>query len=95
MIILELSIFLLSVIFLSFSLAGLGSLLSFELNRNFFEEIFLGFVIVALVITSSHTFSLKLTFDKFTSFFSGLFLFYKNKNSFDFLKKKKIYSICF
>ena len=41
--------------FLSFSFTGFGSLISFELNRNFFEEIFLGFVIVALVITS-HTF---------------------------------------
>ena len=88
MIILELSIFLLSVIFLSFSLAGLGSLLSFELNRNFFEEIFLGFVIVALVITFTHFF-FKINFlISLLVFLVGLFLFYKNKNSFDFLKKK-------
>ena len=88
MIILELSIFLLSVIFISFSLAGLGSLLSFELNRNFFEEIFLGFVIVALVITFTHFF-FKINFlISLLVFLVGLFLFYKNKNSFDFLKKK-------
>ena len=88
MIILELSIFLLSVIFISFSLAGLGSLINFELNRNFFEEIFLGFVIVALVITLTHFF-FKINFlISLLVFFVGLFLFYKNKNSFDFLKKK-------
>ncbi len=89
MIILELSIFLLSVIFISFSLAGLGSLINFELNRNFFEEIFLGFVIVALVITFTHFF-FKINFlISLLVFLVGLFLFYKNKNSFDFLKKKK------
>ena len=39
-----------------FFICWLGSLISFELNRNFFEEIFLGFVIVALVITLTHFF---------------------------------------
>ena len=88
MIILELSIFLISIILLSFSFAGFGSLISFELNRNFFEEIFLGFVIVALVITLTHFF-FKINFlISLLVFLVGLFLFYKNKNSFDFLKKK-------
>ena len=93
MIILELSIFLISIILLSFSFAGFGSLISFELNRNFFEEIFLGFVIVALVITLTHFF-FKINFlISLLVFLVGLFLFYKNKNSFDFLKKKKKFTL--
>ena len=56
MIILELFIFLVSIIFFCCILSGYGSLISDRNVNSFFEEIFLGFLIISLITTFIHFF---------------------------------------
>ena len=56
MIILEFFLFFLSIIIVSVSIAGFGSLFSTKPKSNFFLEIFLGFIIISLIITITHFF---------------------------------------
>ena len=56
MIILELSLFFLSIIIVSVSIAGFGSLLSSKTVNNFFIDICFGFIIISILITTFHFF---------------------------------------
>ena len=57
MIILELLVFLITIIFLSLSFSGIGSLITFNTKSDFFINIFFGFIVVSLIVTFIHFFS--------------------------------------
>ncbi|MFL2894805.1 MAG: LIC_10190 family membrane protein [Candidatus Pelagibacter sp.] len=90
MIFLELLIFFISLITLSLSISGYGSLLTFNSRNNLFVDIFFGFVSISLIITILHFF-FKINFLINTIIFAlGLIIFYKKRNiNFLILFKKK------
>lgn len=80
-----------------FSLLGLGQILIHKFNKNFFESIFFGFIVIAFLITFVHFF-FKINIYLFYIIFSigfllGIkkFLFFKKVNK----KKLVIYSLIF
>ena len=91
MIIFELFIFLVSIIFFSCILSGYGSLISGRNVNNFFEEIFLGFLIISLITTFIHFF---LKIDLIISgiiFLIGFIFFLKKKNFLNIFRINKFY----
>ena len=52
----EIVLFFLSIILLSTSIAGYGSLIKLKNNDNLFTNIFLGFAVISLIITVIHFF---------------------------------------
>ena len=94
MIILEIILFFLSIIVLSVSIAGYGSILSQNTKSNFLNDVFLGYLIISLVVTFLHLFfSISFLLNIFI-FICGLFIFYKknlNLNNLKLLKKKNIF----
>ena len=94
MIILEIILFFLSIIVLSVSIAGYGSILSQNIKSNFLNDVFLGYLIISLVVTFLHLFfSISFVLNIFI-FICGLFIFYKknlNLNNLKLLKKKNIF----
>ncbi len=90
MMILELLVFLISIIVLSLSFSGIGSLITFNTKSNFFINIFFGFIVISLIITLTHLF-FKINFLISTSiFFLGIILFFNNKKHLIFLEKKNL-----
>ena len=91
MIILELLIFFLSIVVISIAIAGFGSLLSNEIANNFFLDIFFGFIIISILITSFHFFFEIASFPKILILLIGLTIFFKKKNKiyYKLLIKKK------
>ena len=90
MIILELLVFLISIIVLSLSFSGIGSLITFNTKSNFFINIFFGFIVISLIITLTHLF-FKINFLISTSiFFLGIILFFKKKKYLIFFEKKNL-----
>ena len=87
MIILELFLFFLSITIFSISFAGYGSFLTDKDKSNFFLDIFFGFILISLIVTSIHFF-FKINFSiNILILFLGLIIFYKNKkNSLDLSK---------
>ena len=53
---LEILIFTISIVILSLSISGYGSLTSLNLKKNFFLDFFLGLIIISLIITLVHFF---------------------------------------
>ena len=90
MMILELLVFLITIIVLSLSFSGIGSLITFNTKSNFFIDIFFGFIVISLIITLTHLF-FKINFLISTSiFFLGIILFFNNKKHLIFLEKKNL-----
>ena len=89
MIILEFFLFFLSIIIVSVSIAGFGSLFSTKPKSNFFLEIFLGFIIISLIITIIHFFFKINLLIAFLIFSFGLLIFFIKKKL-SFLKIFKI-----
>ena len=90
MMILELLVFLISIIVLSLSFSGIGSLITFNTKSNFFIDIFFGFIVISLIITLTHLF-FKINFLISTSiFFLGIIFFFNNKKHLIFLEKKNL-----
>ena len=56
MILFKTLIFFLSLLFLSTSVAGFGRILLSKISRNFFQDVFLGFVTISFIITIIHFF---------------------------------------
>ena len=56
MVILELLVFFIIVILISFSFSGIGSLISFDKKSDFFINIFFGFIATSLLVTFIHFF---------------------------------------
>ena len=94
MIILEIILFFLSIILLSVSIAGYGSILSKNTKSNFLNDVFLGYLIISLVVTFLHFFfSISFILSIFI-FICGLIIFYKknlNLNNLKLLKKINIF----
>ena len=91
MIIFELFIFLIIIIFFFCILSGYGSLISGRNVNNFFEEIFLGFLIISLITTFIHFF---LKIDLIISgiiFLIGFIFFLKKKNFLNIFRINKFY----
>ena len=96
MILLELFLFLLSIVFLSVSIAGYGSFLSKKIQSNFFLDIFLGFIIISLIITFYHFFFKVNVIINLFIFIFGLIFFFKKKNFssiFSVVKKSSILNL--
>ena len=94
MIILEIILFFLSIILLSVSIAGYGSILSKNTKSNFLNNVFLGYLMISLVVTFLHFFfSISFILSIFI-FICGLIIFYKknlNLNNLKLLKKINIF----
>ena len=94
MILYQILIFLVSIIFISLSIAGYGRIINLNLKRNFFLDIFLGVVIISFIITSLHFFLKINLLISFLIFTSGILAFFYKKNSSD-LKIFQIRNIYF
>ncbi len=86
MILLEFLLFLLSIVFLSVSIAGYGSFLSNKIQSNFFLDIFLGITVISLIITIYHFFYKVNIIINFLIFTFGLIFFFKKKKTLNILK---------
>ncbi len=94
MISLELFLFFFSITILSISIAGYGSFLTTKKKSDFFLDIFFGYILISLIITSIHFFLKINIFINILILFFGLIIFYKNKkNSLNFsnISKKKFF----
>ncbi len=91
MILLEFVLLFLSIFIFSTSIAGFGSLLSAKIKSNFFLDIFLGFIVISIIITTYHFFFKIETYTKFLVLLVGLLIFFIKKNILDLTKliKKK------
>ena len=89
----QLLIFFVSVVLISISISGYGSLMKTGIKKNFLLNIFLGFIVISFVITIIHFFFKINLLISFLIFFIGILIFLIKKNlviSY-FLKKKLIY----
>ena len=96
MIFFHILIFFLSIILLSASISGYGSLIKLRLENNFFLDVFLGLVVISLIITVIHLFFKIDLIISFFIFLSGLILFFKRKKAYFsviFLRKNFFYLI--
>ncbi len=94
MIFFQILLFFVSIIFLSLSISGYGSLINLNVKKNFFLEVFLGFIIISFLITTIHFFfkiDLKISF---LIFIIGFFILIK-KSKIDFLSFFKTTNIRF
>ena len=82
MIFFQILIFIVSITFLALSISGYGRLVNLSIKKNFFLDIFLGFILISLIITIFHFF-LKINVLISVLIFSLgiLFFFYKKKIS--------------
>ena len=83
MIVLELTLFFLSIIIISVAIAGFGSLISNKAENNLFLDIFFGFIIISILITTFHFFYEIESFLKILVLLIGLTIFFKKKKTFD------------
>ncbi len=84
MIVLELTLFFLSIIIISVAIAGFGSLLSNKAENNLFLDIFFGFIIISILITTFHFFYEIESFFKILILLIGLMIFFKKKKTFNY-----------
>ena len=79
MIILELITIFISIFLISISFAGYGSLINLKIENNYFIDIFLGFIIIAFLISTIHFF-LKINFLISSVIFTlGIIIYFKKK----------------
>ncbi len=91
----EIVLFFLSIILLSTSIAGYGSLIKLKNNDNLFTNIFLGFAVISLIITVIHFFFSINLLISFLMFFFGIFIFFlkKRKNFTNIIERKNVYFV--
>ena len=56
MIFFQILMFIVSIILLSLSISGYGRIANLNIKKNFFLDIFLGLIVIALIITFVHFF---------------------------------------
>ena len=89
MIFFEVLLFLVGISVISLSVAGYGSLLSVNKEKNLFLDIFLGFVAISFIVTLIHFFLKINLLINISIFIFGLMVFFKNRNfNFSILHKK-------
>jgi hypothetical protein len=86
--ILNLLLFITGIILISFSISGLGRLLTYKFENNLFLDTFFGFIIVSFVTTFLHFFFRINYFVSFLLFLIGLISFF-NKQNITYLKVHK------
>ena len=91
----EILLFTTSIVLVSLSISGYGRLINFQVNDNFFIDIFLGLVIITFIITTFHFFyNINIIFSFFILIFKLIIFFYKKKFIFSrLLEKKNIFSL--
>ncbi len=89
----QILIFVMGIVLLSLSISGYGRLINLSVKKNFFLDIFLGFILITFLITIIHFFfKLNLFISIFIFIFGILFFFYKKKiSSLRFIKVSNIY----
>ncbi len=89
----QILIFVMGIVLLSLSISGYGRLINLSVKKNFFLDIFLGFILITFLITIIHFFfKLNLFISIFIFIFGILFFFYKKKiSSLRFIKVANIY----
>ena len=89
----QILIFVMGIVLLSLSISGYGRLINLSVKKNFFLDIFLGFILITFLITIIHFFfKLNLFISIFIFIFGILFFFYKKKiSSLKFIKVSNIY----
>ena len=95
MILFQLLIFVVSIVLLSLSISGYGRIANLDIKKNFFLDIFLGFILISLIITVIHFFFKINLIVSVLIFVLGLYLFfYKKKlSAIEFIKIDNIYYI--
>ena len=93
MILFQILIFIISIILVSVSISGYGRIIKLNIQKNFFLDIFLGFVSLTLIITITHFFSKISILISFVLFILGIvFFFFKKKiSSLKFLEFRSLY----
>ncbi len=86
-------IFFVTVVVVSIAVSGYGSLIKLDIRKDFFLNIFLGFIVISFVITFIHFFFKINLLISFLIFFNGILIFLIKKNFFisQSLNKKLIY----
>ena len=86
-------IFFVTVVAVSIAVSGYGSLIKLDIRKDFFLNIFLGFIVISFVITFIHFFFKINLLISFLIFFNGILIFLIKKNFFisQSLNKKLIY----
>ena len=89
----QILIFVMGIVLLSLSISGYGRLINLSVKKNFFLDIFLGFILITFLITIIHFFfKLNLFISILIFIFGILFFFYKKKiSSLRFIKVANIY----
>ena len=96
MIIIEAAYFITFCFFTIFSLSGLGQILIYKVNKNFFESVFYGFIVAAFFITLIHFFVKISIYLSLIILLAGFILGLKSYFSkIKFKKKLFIYSLIF
>ena len=79
MIFFQILVFIISIFLLSLSLSGYGTLVNLNIKRNFFLNIFLGFILVSFLIVIIHFF-LRISYPiSFLIFILGIIIFFYKK----------------
>ena len=93
MILFQILIFIISIILVSVSISGYGRIIKLNIQKNFFLDIFLGFVSITLIITIIHFFSkINLLISSFLFILGIVFFFFKKKiSSLKLLKFRSLY----
>ena len=83
-------IFLISIILLSFSIVGHGTMITRNLKTNFYIDVFFGLIVITLIVTIFHFF-FKINFlFNIILFLSGLILFFQSSTYIHYKNFKKI-----
>ena len=80
MILSQILIFFVSIIFISLSVSGFGRIIDLNIKKNFFLDIFLGFIIISFIITFLHFFLKIDLIISFLIFIFGILAFLFKKN---------------
>tara|TARA_B100000886_G_scaffold339785_1_gene306322 strand:- start:820 stop:2457 length:1638 start_codon:yes stop_codon:yes gene_type:complete len=95
MFLLQLLIFFVSVVFVSISISGYGSLIKLG-EKNFLLNIFIGFVVISFIVTFIHLFFKINLFISFFILFTGILIFLIKKNlDFSYFFNKNLIYYCF
>ena len=83
MIFFQILIFILGITFLSLSISGYGRIINLNIKKDFFLDIFLGFILISLIVKIIHFFFKINFFISISIFALGIFFFS--------IKKKLVY----
>ena len=93
MILFQILIFFISIVLISLSISGYGRVIDLNTKKNFFLDIFLGFIIISFIITFLHFF-LKINLSvSFLIFIFGILVFFfkENKSLVKLFKTRNIF----